>query len=211
MCGITGFFAPPRSGSHGEARLQNAVRALHHRGPDAGGVWTSEGVGLGHRRFRSWIFGTWPAADGFAERPVRDGVQRRGLQLPRRAARAGIRGLTFTSSGDTELVLAAIETWGVEAAVRRFIGMFAIAVWDTRRQAAAADSRSPGRQAAVLRLGRQGAVVRFGAQSAPRVRPLAARGRSRARWPTISTTAISTRRAASISRSPSWSRATGSN
>jgi asparagine synthase (glutamine-hydrolysing) len=39
-------------------------------------------------------------------------------------------GQPFTSSGDSELVLAAIEKWGVDAAVKRFVGMFAIAVWD---------------------------------------------------------------------------------
>jgi asparagine synthase (glutamine-hydrolysing) len=44
------------------------------------------------------------------------------------------KGRRFSSTGDSELVLAAIDEWGVDAAVRRFIGMFAIAVWDKAEQ-----------------------------------------------------------------------------
>src|SRR6266540_1320736 len=41
-------------------------------------------------------------------------------------------GCRSRSTGDTEVILNAVRTWGIEAAVRKFIGMFAFAIWSPR-------------------------------------------------------------------------------
>jgi len=130
MCGIAGFLQPRPDA---RATVTAMADALYHRGPDAGGVWCDEqaGVALGHRRLS--ILDLSPAGS----QPMQSASGRYALSyngeiynfrtLQRPLADAGY---PFKGHSDTEVLLAAIDQWGVDAALQRVDGMFAFALWD---------------------------------------------------------------------------------
>jgi len=134
MCGIVGCIT-----AHGlhlpelEDIAGRMTAALVHRGPDDEGVWvdTKAGVSLGHRRLAILDlspFGHQPmvSADGRYVIVYNGEVYNfRGLQRELEDLGHGFRG-----GSDTEVILAAVVQWGVEAAVQRFVGMFAFGLWD---------------------------------------------------------------------------------
>ncbi len=137
MCGIAGFWLRQAiSGDAAQTRLTAMTNALQHRGPDANGAWyeAAAGVGLGHRRLA--IVDLSP--DGL--QPMRSVSGRYTIsfngevynfgELRRELEQAGQLRAGFRGHSDTEVMLAAIEALGLEAAVRRFVGMFAFALWD---------------------------------------------------------------------------------
>ena len=107
---------------------------MAHRGPDASGTWAYEDdrvtVRLGHRRLS--IIDLTAAAD---QPLAKDGValsyngELYNYQQLRAELAAG--GTRFRTQSDTEVVLEAWRSWG-PAALRRFRGMFAFAMLDTR-------------------------------------------------------------------------------
>ena len=131
MCGILGILGSPAELS--EEELRRGLARLAHRGPDADGVFLDReaGIMLGHRRLAILDL----SAAG--EQPMQSSCGRfvivyNGEIYNFRELRHELEGLghRFRGHCDTEVVLAAIGQWGVEAAVRRFLGMFAFALWD---------------------------------------------------------------------------------
>jgi asparagine synthase (glutamine-hydrolysing) len=123
------------------ARLREiAVRmsdSLQHRGPDGGRVWEDAraGVAFGHRRL-AIVDLSEGGAQPMTSASGRFTITYNGEIYNFRELRSELQALghSFHGGSDTEVMLAAIEQWGLEAAVKRCAGMFACAVWDAREQ-----------------------------------------------------------------------------
>jgi len=105
-----------------------------HRGPDAHGTWVDGSVGLGHRRLAILDL----SARGNQPMASQDGryeIVFNGEIYNFRALRSALeaRGETFTTTGDTEVVLSAFRRDGV-ASFSTLNGMFAIAIWDRHEE-----------------------------------------------------------------------------
>lgn len=133
MCGIAGLIhldGAPVS----PVVLQAMTDSIAHRGPDGEGHWIDGAVGLGHRRLA--IIDLSPAASQpMVTAGGRFVLSYNGELYNFRELRAELQalGYGFHSTGDSEVVLAALAEWG-EAAVERFNGMFALAFWDRQER-----------------------------------------------------------------------------
>ncbi|MDE7273198.1 MAG: asparagine synthase (glutamine-hydrolyzing) [Lachnospiraceae bacterium] len=132
MCGIAGFCNNPENWKE---NIEKMNQRMYHRGPDAGDVWASEdaNVVLGHRRLSIVDLsenGAQPmhSASGryvcvfngeiYNYRRLRDKL------LKEKKVTA------FRGTSDTEVLLEAIEAYGVTETIRHCKGMFAIALFD---------------------------------------------------------------------------------
>ncbi len=128
MCGIVGRVG---FSEHLSGIIEAMSRALYHRGPDGSGIWVDDAlsVGLGHRRLAIVDLsssGNQPmiSAKGryivvFNGEIYNHRELRRRLDYP------------WRGHSDTEVILAAIQQWGLEKTLPELVGMFAFGVWDT--------------------------------------------------------------------------------
>lgn len=133
MCGIAGIFHV-NGGSPDPSLLARMSERIRHRGPDGSGTYLDGPVGLAHRRL-AIIDLTEAAAQPMANedgtlRLVYNGEIYNYIEL--REELIG-KGHSFRSDSDAEAVLHAYEEWGRDC-LARFIGMWAFALWDSRRQ-----------------------------------------------------------------------------
>ena len=107
--------------------------SLSHRGPDAEGYWDSahDGVALGHRRL-SIIDLSDLGKQPMSSPSGRYVIVYNGEIYNYREIRRDLdqRGVSFRGESDTEVLIAAIDEFGIVEACRKANGMFAFAVWD---------------------------------------------------------------------------------
>jgi len=105
---------------------------IAHRGPDGDGYWTRGNVSLGHRRLAIIDLSESSNQPMFSadERYVMvfNGEIYNYLEIRKDLERKGIK---FTSEGDSEVLLAAFENFGVDAFIK-FNGMFTCAIMDQK-------------------------------------------------------------------------------
>ncbi len=140
MCGLVAFWEAGYTGgddTHLYELLLQMTSTLQHRGPDDSGAWVegNEGVALGFRRLS--IIDLSPEG----HQPMQSASGRyviifNGEVYNFSALREEleVKGHRFRGHSDTAVMLAAIEEWGLEAAVKRFVGMFAIVLWDRQER-----------------------------------------------------------------------------
>ena len=136
MCGITGWASltshtPPPDGAH--ELLHAMCERMVHRGPDSEGLFVTNGVALGMRRLAiiDLVTGEQPAfnedksvavilnGEIYNYRELRDDLEKRGH--------------AFRSASDTEVLPHLYEEYGDDM-LRELNGMFAFALWDSRRR-----------------------------------------------------------------------------
>ena len=143
MCGLVGFLGGLTNNDDNSILLHRMADTLKHRGPDDSGVWhdNEASIGLAHRRLA--IVDLSPAG----HQPMPSGSGRYLLafngeiynhlalrkeleEIPPAPNSIKGPGINWCGHSDTETLLAGFDAWGIEATIKKSIGMFAIAVWD---------------------------------------------------------------------------------
>ena len=133
MCGICGFINYDLPRDEAERVIERMCQAMYHRGPDDAGTYLDQRAVLGMRRLSIIDLQgghqpipnedqtLWVVANGeiYNFRQLREELQKRGH--------------TFKTGSDSEVVVHLYEEQGAEC-LHHLIGMFALAIWDTKNQ-----------------------------------------------------------------------------
>jgi asparagine synthase (glutamine-hydrolysing) len=132
MCGISGVISQSNQKVE-EVVIQQMNDLIKHRGPDGEGVYFGDQFALGHRRLS--IIDLSDAS----HQPMKRGedlvITYNGEIYNYLEVKAELekKGVKFTTTGDTEVILAAYQEWG-EQCVEHFNGMWSFAIYDRKKQ-----------------------------------------------------------------------------
>lgn len=136
MCGIAGFcnFEGDK-----QSNIERMKRRIYHRGPDAGGSFFSEDgqVVLGHRRLSIIDLsesGSQPMASHSGRYVIAYNGEIYNYKQVRDRLLQDKKVSFFRGTSDTEVLLEALEAYGVKEGISLCKGMFAIALYDKKEQ-----------------------------------------------------------------------------
>ena len=171
MCGIAGFIG---YGSLGVTQVEKAAKdmaaSMSHRGPDDEGIWTDwdDEIALAFRRLA--VIDLSPKG----RQPMQSASKRywmvfngeiyNHLEL-RKKLESSNNAPKWRGHSDTETLLAAIDSWGLEEALRASTGMFALGLWDCREKTLCLARDRMGEKP--LYYGEQGGSFLFASELAP--------------------------------------------
>lgn len=138
MCGLTGYLEKvgySRIIENHEVVLQSMTNALIHRGPDDEGIKVDHenGIYLGHRRLSIQDLsknGHQPMLSHSKRYLIAFNGEVYNFKSLRDEIKLLNKDINFMGGSDTEVILAAIETWGIKESLNKFNGMFAFALFD---------------------------------------------------------------------------------
>src|SRR5437016_4180857 len=127
MCGIAGISRPDRD------LLSRMLDVIVHRGPDGCGMEVNEHVAIGIRRLAIVDLETGNQPLYSQDRALALVFNGEIYNAPELRTELQAKGRSFTTDhSDTEVILRGYEEWG-RSVVTHLTGMFAIALWDGRR------------------------------------------------------------------------------
>jgi asparagine synthase (glutamine-hydrolysing) len=132
MCGLIFLYQPDLEASELKEKARQALQAIHHRGPDDEGILLRSSVVIGHRRLS--IIDLAGSHQPLADKTGRYVLAYNGEVYNYRQLRAQLANQwDFSTSGDTEVVLAGLVTHGADF-LKKMEGMWALSLWDNEKQ-----------------------------------------------------------------------------
>src|SRR5215204_3683840 len=138
MCGIAGVFG---EAGRDAGLLARMAGTLAHRGPDDQGVWTDADAGIGLANRRLAIIDLSPhghqpmlSSDGRYVLTFNGEIYNHADLRSELEGRGAVPAGGWRGHSDTEVLLVAIATFGLKAALERCVGMFALALWDRQER-----------------------------------------------------------------------------
>ncbi len=136
MCGIAGFYKNINFSPEPTLLEMNAV--MNHRGPDDSGIWydRNENIGLSHTRL-SILDLSSAASQPMCSDSGRYVISFNGEIYNHLKLRGELKKNTqinWKSTSDTETLIEMIEYYGLDLAIKKIHGMFALALWDKSKK-----------------------------------------------------------------------------
>ncbi|MFH1964790.1 MAG: asparagine synthase (glutamine-hydrolyzing) [Acidobacteriota bacterium] len=133
MCGICGIAFNDFNALADETRIKTMMRMIVHRGPDEEGLVISPGAAMGFRRLSIIDLATGNQPISNEDKSVFTVCNGEIYNYRELTARLKGLGHRFRSTSDAEVIVHLYEEYGSDF-VKHLRGMFAIALWDTKRR-----------------------------------------------------------------------------